>query len=545
MSKSHKQQTGVRAKAAGGRPVESREPERIGGKPKVEGGKWFGLKPRTARWVVYGIGGFALFAFLFWIYGDVLHRAQQDSYISTSGDTMYYLLSRPMGGVYWLARWALLVFKSTFLGCLCLALVYTLTARLADYALRVPRRLEGVGFLVPLAQVAWMLWRGTNLYYKHEPSLFIVIAVAALAVAALMALAVWVVVRKRGTVLPVAVRPYGLLVALVLTGGTAWAARHFNENVILTARLQNLAAEQEWDEMIAAARSARQPSRAVAAYHAAALVQTDQLAYGVFEIPYEYPKVRLDTIDGNEEYGLFVADCNFHAGLLNPAYRCAMDHVVMNGPRVYYYKRMAVCALLNGEKALCRKYLALIGKMPFEGDFVEKYEPMLRDSTLIRQDAELKHVLDLAPKENSFEQNYQQPAFLGYNTGLRQGTDASLATSMVACLYSKDLKNFLARVQLYARKGYPLSPYMQEAIAILALKKPELLKAFPQVGNYVPGQIRSFLLDAKPYIHDRLALRHELRERWLGTYVYYYYTENNDPEQLAKDNGSKNHAGVN
>ena len=35
-------------------------------------------------------------------------------------------------------------------------------------------------------------------------------------------------------------------------------------------------------------------------------------------------------------------------------------------------------------------------------------------------------------------------------------------------------------------------------------------------------------------VSDDTQLRHELRERWLGTYVYYYYTENNDPDQVVK-----------
>lgn len=106
--------------------------------------------------------------------------------------------------------------------------------------------------------------------------------------------------------------------------------------------------------MIETARSARQPSRAIAAYHAVALEETDQLLDGMFELVYEYPKARLDTIDGNEEYGLFLADCNYHAGLLNAGYRCAMDQNVMNGPRLYNFKRMAVCALLMGEKNCVR-----------------------------------------------------------------------------------------------------------------------------------------------------------------------------------------------
>ena len=109
-----------------------------------------------------------------------------------------------------------------------------------------------------------------------------------------------------------------------------------------------------------------------------------------------------------------------------------------------------------------------------------------------------------------------------------------LQTSVAASLYSKDLQSFLLRAQIMAQKGMPFPACVQQALAILSLKKPELLQAFPQVGRFVPDEIRSFLMDAKPYVGDRLALRHELRDRWLGTYVYYYYTENNDPDQVMK-----------
>ena len=61
-----------------------------------------------------------------------------------------------------------------------------------------------------------------------------------------------------------------------------------------------------------------------------------------------------------------------------------------------------------------------------------------------------------------------------------------------------------------------------------------MLKQIPQVGQYVPNEISAFLMDAKPYINDRLKLRHELRKQWLGSYVYYYYTENNDPDQVKQ-----------
>lgn len=504
------------------------------------------MKPRTARILTYVAGFAALFLFLFLGYGDVLTRAEQDSYVSTSPDTMYYLLSRPWGKVFYVSRWVLLVFKWAAVGALFLSLIYALTARCFDYAFRLPRKWEGTGFVLAVAQIGWMLYRGSNLYYKNEPSLFLLIAIVVLCVTAVLALIVWLITHKRQAQNVESARPYGLLVSLALIGLSTWAALYFNENVIATARLQNLQARQDWEGMIQTARSVKQPSRAVAAYHAIALEETDQLLDGMFDIIYEYPKERLDALDGSEEYGMFLQDANFHAGLVNPAYRCAIDRTVMDGPRLFNFKRLAVCALLNDEKALCRKYLDIIAQNPFEQDFVEKYSAMLNNPKLIEEDAELAHVRLLAPREQRFEQNYQSPAFLGYNVGLLSGSDQTLQTSVAACLYSKDLQTALPRIQILAQKQQTLPTSVQQAIAILAIKHPDMnmLQIFPQMGRFVPQELQSFLIDAKPYSKDRLALRHKLRERWLGTYFYYYYTENNDPDQVTKDK-PKAEGGVN
>ncbi len=505
-----------------------------------------GFKPRAARWLTYGVGFAVLYAFLVWGYGDVLMRAEQESYISASPDTMYYLTSQPLGHLYALMRWVLVLFKWAALGGLVLAGVWTLTARLADYALRLPRRWEGAGFVLPLLQMGWIAWRGTNLYYNNEPSLFLLVAFAVLLAVALLALAAWAIGRKRTKPeVPSLVRPWGGLAAWAVIAATWFAVSYFNQNEIYTARMQRLQWSQQWDEMIDLAKSARQPSRAVAAYYACALEETDQLLNGLFDIPYEYPKARIDSLKGTDEYGLFLSDCSFHAGVVNAAYRTAMDKVVCTGPRLCYFKRMALCALLNNEPALCRKYLALIDAVPFEHDFVERYAPMVADRKLIDEDAELKHVLSLAPMENNFEQNYRAPLFLGYNMGISRGTDASLVTSAAACLYSKDLQAFLLRAQVLAQKGMPFPQSMQQAICILALKNPNLLDAFPQVNNYVANEVTNFLIDAKPYAKDRLALRHNLRDRWLGSYVYYYYTENNDPDQLLRPKQTDTKAQVN
>lgn len=203
----------------------------------------------TARWLTYGLGFVALYLFLAWGYGDVFARAEQDSYISTSTDTMYYLLSQPLGHWYWLLRWPLLLFKWAWVGGLLLAGIYTLTARFTDAAFRLPRKWEGVGFIVPLAQIGWIIYRGTNLYYKHEPSLFLAIAMYALVATAVMAAISWFITRKKEVVLPERVRPIGLCITLLLTALTTGAARYFNQNEILLARLQLQQQQQDWETL--------------------------------------------------------------------------------------------------------------------------------------------------------------------------------------------------------------------------------------------------------------------------------------------------------
>ena len=95
------------------------------------------------------------------------------------------------------------------------------------------------------------------------------------------------------------------------------------------------------------------------------------------------------------------------------------------------------------------------------------------------------------------------------------------------------------------QKGVSLPACVLQALAIMSLKQPALLQEFPQVAQYAQSQVRAFLLDAKPYVKDRLALRHELKKDWLGAYVYYYYTENNDPDQVRKPQTQTDSHGVN
>ena len=517
--------------------------------------------------VVYAVTFVALWFFCQVVYGDVFARAAEANYIVADDRAMAFLTSQAWGSLYAFGRWCLLVFTAPWLGILLLALCLTLIAWLTDRLLGVGRGWLGVGSVVSGALLAYYIYLGIHLWYKSEPSLFILVTLGV--VALLLVLLVLKAVARRYLIRPAeataaenaaapagrlkALRP-GILCPIVVAAAAGIAADRINQNVILTSRLQLLCQQECWGDMIDEALSARRPSRAVACYYAIALEETDQLLQRVFDLPFDYPEERFRKQDGSEEYGLFLADANYHAGIPNIGYRCAMDHLVVNGPNIYVLKQMCICAITNGEEALARKYLTILSRIPFQGDFVEKYSAYVGNETAIQADATMAHVRSLKPVESHFEQNYRAPAFLGYNTGLMSGSDPSLITSIAACLYSKEIDRCLPHIQFYVQKYGVLPPVLQQVIAILGNKRPDVAQAFPQILQAESNRIMAFVSAAKPILDERTQmqqgkspeeqtrikteynarLREALQDDWLGTYYYYYSCENNDPKQVRQ-----------
>lgn len=507
---------------------------------------------RVARWLPYGLTFLLFWFFCAVVYGDVFTRAAEANFVTSDAMQMKYVLDQRFGWLYWPARYVLLTFSQAWLGGLVMSLLLTAAVALADYALRLPASWRGASALLPGALLGWMLWRGTSLYYKNEPSLIFVLPFVLLVVLALAAVLVRFLKRRRAARPARRWRPYGLLVPVVVFAALWYATDTCNQNVVLTARMQNRLLQADWDGMIEDALSARRPTRAVAAYYAVALVQEGQLLERIFDIPFDYPDARLDHKEGSEEYGIFQADCDFYSGLFNPAYRCALEHIVMNGPNLYYLKRLAVCAIMNGETALADKYLDIIDSMPFNGKFVAKYRPMLADSTLIEQDAELARVMKFKPQEAKFEQNYRAPIFLGYNLAMLSGTDESLELAIAANLYSKTLPAALNYILVYYQKHQrTLPPVLQQAVVLAANDTPAVMQYFPGIVEQAEPLMYSFYTIVKPIIEERdramagksqqeqEAIRHEYNARmrkdlkadWLGTYYYYYFCENVDQNQ--------------
>lgn len=494
--------------------------------------------------LVYGIGFLLLAVFCGFTYGDVFHQIAMQDFVCSDAEAMTFVRRLACGNLFWAARYVLLVFRSQWLGALLMAALLTLTAWLFDRV--VPRRLtamHGIGFVPVLGLLSWFVYRGYNLFLRCEISTFVVYTMALFLVSLLVGIVGCIVHRRAEAPVQGKTVAWAALLGVLLYGGLTWQAFVPGENVRKSCQMQNLMAEEEWEAMAEVGRSCHNPSRSVAALYVIALVQQNCLLQHVFDIPYNYPKIELDDIGGNDEGINYIADCNFYAGLSNSAYHTSMENHVMIGPRLTAFKRMALCAILNDEPELARRYMTLINKVPFEGDFAERYTPYIGHPESLAREPMFANILQLSPREDRFEQNYRQPIFLGYNVGLLSGSDATLVTSVATCMYSKDLNNLLLRTNFLQQKVQTLPLAVQQSIAVASLKRDGLLDQYPSVksNQMLMPELRRFIADAQPYLQrqktvandeERDALRREmaegLREDWLGTYYYYYYCGNID-----------------
>lgn len=507
---------------------------------------------------------YLLIGILFWgfsafTYGDIFTRAVQESFVTSDPASMAFLTSQDYGMLYWFGRYCLLIFHNVWIGSLIFSLILLGTVMLLDRAFRIPLYLHGITALVPVALLCLFVQRGIQLYYKVEPSLFLLQTLALFFAALLLGVLLPLLWKRKAPSVPAAKTPawkkvpVGALVAIVGMSSLHYYATTEGENAILTARMQNRVLANDYASLVSDGLEARQPSRSVAAYYAIGLLQTDQILTHLFDISFHFPEIDLNVVDGTGEYDIFVADCNFFSGLVNPGYRAAMDQIVMNGPRLYYLKRMAICAITNKERKLAEKYLDIIEKVPFEKDFVEAYRPMAEQPDLVDKDYTLSKVLNLRPQEQRFEQNYRTPTFLGFYTGMLYGSNYALPASMAACLYAKDLGNFAQRAKVYKAQVKVLPMAAQEALSIYARKNPAILQYFPelngnsgQLGSGAVNNVNTFFLTIQNYYQEKYGHAEDWRERmavelkngiddelrkqldrdWMGHYVRYYYTEN-------------------
>jgi len=304
---------------------------------------------------------------------------------------------------------------------------------------------------------------------------------------------------------------------------------------------------EDWAGIVNTAQDHAELSyRPLAANYAIALVHTGHLADALFEIRMDYDSLYLQSYSGMSDVGsdLYTIDCDYHAGLFRAATHKAMEHLTMAGPTLFSLKHLTRLALLDHDWELARKYLFVLKRAPFESAFVKRYEPMLGHAEAVEADPVFARLRKTEPMADSFESQYESPAFLGYAATLMAGRSMdALTQSLMACLYSKRMPDFLMRCQPIVGTQPPRS--IAEGLVTQSLKEPNILKAFPQLQ--MNAQVyQGFIRSNEAALKDRPANARRLFNQYKGYYPYYYFFGNLKATRKRDDaNTSGWKAGVN
>ena len=337
---------------------------------------------------------------------------------------------------------------------------------------------------------------------------------------------------RNGQVSSGRMRPHAIgacvLLLYVLSGYQVYAHTFRDDNYRCILRMKHAVEENDWQTVLQSARDCDSiPTRLQVLYTRLALQKTQSGGDALFTYPdgdTPYRTLRkhqyLRLVGGRSLY--------YYYGKVNYAYRWCMEDLVEYGRRPDYLRYMAKCALVNGETALARKYLDLLRTVPFQSDFVSRYEGYLSHPARIEADEEMAAVARLMNYEDMLDGDgglievYLLNSFALMEGGTREMVDLSLQ----CCLIQKDISGFWPRFfrLLPTYEGGKIPLHYQEAALLFATLQqnidPETLPIEPQVRERFARLVQASNANAQMGDeYNRTALYPDFGD----TYWYYYF----------------------
>ena len=499
-------------------------------------------KPRRERKPVR-LPVMVFFFVLVWLwawlwYGDVFRIAREYSFWAPDSTLMHFMDGRPWAALWWAGLALLQLYRWPVVGGLVTAFLVSGSTWLVGYCLRLRgwwRLFQYVPAALYLGALAYL---GFDIYFETQTGMIMGIPLLCFLVLLILAFVIRSFAHSHH--FPPIFSPSKdetprqnraqLVVTVLIVAATMGITQWMRPYVRVTTTMQRQMMEQDWHGMAETARAHADLSyRPIAAYYAIALVHTGEQATHLFDIRMEYDEPFLHGYNRNVSSTLYyyLPDCDLHAGLVQTATHHAMENLTMNGPSIRSLKILLKCSLLRGEWAVAEKYLRILEKVPFEGDFVRRYKPMCHRMDIVDADPEFKIIRLTEPTRDSFENFYIHPVFLGYNAALSEGRSINaLWNSILVQAYSKTMPELVRRCEPLSGSAPPQS--IAEALMLMSSKYPDVLKLYPGV-EYNRGKLVSFLHDVKPYLKDydtRKQYARELFPKYKGYYPYYYFFGN-------------------
>lgn len=488
-----------------------------------------------------------------WYYGSVFHISREYSLWVADTRIMNFILCQPYGILRYIGRAMLQLYQYPWLGGLLMALMLTAGSWLVGYCMRLRPSWRAIQYLPALAFMAVVTYHGLDIFYEARTGFIFGIPFMVLVVLCIWALIIRSFSRKP---VPAFIRipkdetPRQNGIQLLVIGLCLAAIVGFDQwqrpYVRVICSLLDMEYRQDWAGIQKLARAnAKMSNRPMACSYAISLVQTDQIAERLYDIRLDYDSLHIHGVDWmhNNASCLYVPEGDYFGGFLESSQRACMEQMVMTGPTIRLLKLSAKCALMREEWELAEKYFAILRRVPFEGAFCKKYGQMVRRNDLINADREMSLIRLTEPIHDSFENQYQQPLFMGYNLMLVEGRSRqALINSLCVCLYTKLMPQFIERLEPLIGTTPP--SVIIDGIMLAENKNPGISQHFTGI-NFRQPQLQSFLEATRPYMKDRPGHAYELFPRYKGYYPYYYFFGNLKATKKGYTSLSSSSSGVN
>ena len=489
--------------------------------------------------------GWAFFFVLTWLWaswwmGDTFRVAREHSFFAFDTTLMHGLWQQPFGHLWIVGRALLTLYRWPLVGGLLVALLLTGGSWLFAYCIRLrpTSRWHLFCYLPAVAWMTWVAWMGLDIYFRGEPGCTLGVLLLVVLICAIDAFVIWTFKGRKNVKseshTPASAKGslhfsffifHFLFLLLLLLPFAITHFRHPYQRPFMRMQVQLL--HEDWEGIVETAHDNADLSyRPLAANYAVALIHTGRLAEDMFDIRMDFDSLYVHSYTGDGDVGtdLYLIDGDFHAGLFRAATHKAVEHLTMMGPTLFSLKYLTRLALLDYDWPLARKYLFVLKQTPFERAFIERYEPMVGKPEAVEADPVFARLRLTEPVNDSFESQFEQPTFLGYTATLMAGRSReALMESLMACLYSKRMPDFLIRCEPLI--GTPLPRSIAEGLVTQAPKNPDILKAFPQLQMNAQ-MYQGFLRVNQAYFQDRPANARRLFDEYKGYYPYYYFFGN-------------------
>lgn len=289
-----------------------------------------------------------------------------------------------------------------------------------------------------------------------------------------------------------------------------------------------------WDEVLeeAKAHGDNRPTNAMVMYKLIALKNKGMLLDNLFDtrndgmqpIGTDGLKVPISLQAGPLIY--------YHYGLINYAYRWAIENSVKYGLNAEELKIMLKCAIYNQEFDLATKYIKLLKTSTFQKNCTREYEDILRGNHLLSKTEEFACISPLFDKDNDIDNDGGKPIqyILGYFSNIRSSQiekeELALAFALLSEAEWDYMLHFYDFCQNNPKADTPL--VMQQAAYMFGLEEecPIDVSQFPFDNLNIVERYRHFANEYRTLASQGLQLTdiaERLRPAYGNTYWWYYY----------------------